>query len=362
MRLLVCPCSYKGTVPACQVAVAIAEVATSLGHEPLLAPFADGGDDTLTCLHSALGGEFVYVDVVGATGKPVKAHYLRLGDSAVCELATASGIAHLVTDELDALHAQTTGFGQVIDRAIKDGAKKIYLTVGGSASTDGGAGALQALGARLLDAQGCDIATGGVALSALAKIDLDTLAQNTAGCSFVVVSDVNSPLTGPTGAAYIFGPQKGANPEQVLLLDRCLAHYATIFARVRGFDKSTMPGAGSAGGTGYGLAMALDAPIVSGFEWLSTMLDLEHKLSNCDAIVVAEGRIDSQSFDSGKAVGRLVQLAKAQGKLVYALPAITSGADFSDCGIDYLVESSRYAINGQADLNCIKQAARDLLS
>jgi len=362
VRLLVSPCSYKGTLSACELAAAIADVAQGLGHETLLAPFADGGDDTLACLHSALGGEFVYLDVTGPTGRPVNARYLRLNKTAVVELASASGIAHLAIGELDALNAQTTGFGQVIARAIGDGAKNIYLTVGGSASTDGGAGALVALGARLLDDHGVDIAAGGIGLSSLSTIDLSCLRQTTAGCSFVVVSDVNSPLLGPNGAAYIFAPQKGADAAQVKLLDQALAHYASTFKQTIACDKSQLPGAGSAGGTGYGLAMALDAPVVSGFDWLSQMLNLEQKLEQCDAIVVAEGRIDSQSFDSGKAVGRLVSRAQALHKKVYALPAITSDENFDNGYITRLIQSSHYASSGQADIAAVKLATKALLS
>lgn len=362
MRLLVSPCSYKGTLSACELATAIADVAQGLGHETLFAPFADGGDDTLACLHSALGGEFVYLDVTGPTGRPVNARYLRLNKTAVVELASASGIAHLAIGELDALNAQTTGFGQVIARAIGDGAKNIYLTVGGSASTDGGAGALVALGARLLDDHGVDIAAGGIGLSSLSTIDLSCLRQTTAGCSFVVVSDVNSPLLGPSGAAYIFAPQKGADAAQVKLLEQALTHYASIFKQTIACDKSQLPGAGSAGGTGYGLAMALDAPVVSGFDWLSQMLNLEQKLEQCDAIVVAEGRIDSQSFDSGKAVGRLVSRAQALHKKVYALPAITSDEDFDNGNITRLIQSSHYADSGQADIAAVKLATKALLS
>jgi glycerate kinase len=171
-----------------------------------------------------------------------------------------------------------------------------------------------------------------------------------------------APLLGPSGAAYIFAPQKGADAAQVKLLEQALTHYASIFKQTIACDKSQLPGAGSAGGTGYGLAMALDAPVVSGFDWLSQMLNLEQKLEQCDAIVVAEGRIDSQSFDSGKAVGRLVSRAQALHKKVYALPAITSDEDFDNGNITRLIQSSHYADSGQADIAAVKLATKALLS
>ncbi len=321
MRILVCPCSYKGTISALELAQAIAEVLAEKGHSSELAPFADGGDDTLACLQQVRGGEFVYKEVSGPTGIKGLSRYLKFPDHAVVELAGASGIALLQEGQFDPLGAQTEGFGQLIRFAIEAGARQIFLTVGGSASTDGGTGALRMLGARFLDGDGFDIAAGGAALLSLSRIDLAELKTLTRGCSFTVISDVHNPLTGPDGAASVFAPQKGANAAEVALLDRALAHFADCLEAALGRRGRDLPGAGSAGGAGFGLSMVLDAPIVSGFDWLSQELHLPEKLERCQAVVVAEGRIDSQSL-SGKSVGRLIELARRRGCLVYGLPAL----------------------------------------
>lgn len=321
MHILVCPCSYKGSISALDLAQTIAAVLHEKGHSTEIAPFADGGDDTLACLQQVKGGQFVYKEVYGPTGAIALSRYLKFPDHAVIELAGASGIALLQERQLNALGAQTEGFGQLIRFAIEGGARRLYLTVGGSASTDGGTGALRMMGARFLDDTGSDIAAGGAALLSLADVELSELRELTQGCTFTVVSDVHNPLTGPDGAAYIFAPQKGANPEQVALLDRALEHFADCLESALGRKGRHLPGAGSAGGAGFGLSMVLDATIVSGFDWLSQELHLKEKLECAQAVVVAEGRLDSQSL-SGKAVGRLIEMARQSGCLVYGLPAL----------------------------------------
>lgn len=360
MKILVAPCSYKGTISAPDLAAAISQGAAQKGHETEVLPFADGGDDTLNCLAQALHGKFINVQAQGPTGLPVNAQYLKLlGDKAVVELASASGIAHLNTCQLDPLGAHTRGFGEVIYTAIKDGAKHITLTLGGSASTDGGSGALYSLGARLLDDTGGDIAPGGIGLTNLRYVDFTNLYKNIKGVQFFVASDVTNPLLGAQGAAHIFAPQKGADAAQVKLLDDALSHFADIIEAAMARSLRLEPGAGSAGGAGFGLSAVLNAPILSGFEWLADLLTLPERIQKCDAVIVSEGRIDRQSL-GGKAVGRLIQLSREMGKKVYALPALVEpGLSAADLGLDGLAATAR---PGQlADLASVKQTTFELL-
>lgn len=356
-RILIAPCSYKGSIDAPALAQVIAREAERCGFDTISAPFADGGDDTVNCLKEALDAEIIRKDVTGPLGALVSASYLIDREDAVVELASASGIAHLKPEELDGLRAQTTGLGQLIKDAIERGLKNIYVTLGGSASTDGGAGCLAALGARFLDKQGNDIACGGMALLDLVKVDLTKLEKNIAGVQFYVVSDVTNPLTGEFGAAAVFGPQKGLRPEDVPVLDRALSNFADVLERTLGRDASLreMPGAGSAGGAGYGLSLLLKAPIISGFDWLFDKLSLAEKIDLCDFVVVAEGRLDSQSL-SGKGVGRLIALAKSKGKKVIAMPAVTE-LTAASVGIDILAPTANQAVKAPAAIADVGKVA-----
>jgi glycerate kinase len=310
--------------------------------EIIEAPIADGGDDTLVSLNLALGGELVWSEVLGPTNQTVRAAYLSLPEIApelapelppelppelaIVELALASGIAYLTVDQLAPLTAHTYGTGQLIGRAIAGGAKKIVVAVGGSASTDGGAAALTALGAKFLDSRGDAVPMGGGGLLQIAQIDLSELFLNTAGVSFVVATDVINPLLGELGAAAVFGPQKGASPADVTLLDSGLAHFATLLGKTLEPEivasLTLAPGAGAAGGAGFGFASILGADIVSGFHFLADLLGLKEKLEWCDLIIVAEGKLDRQSV-SGKGVGEIISLAARLGKSVLALPALS---------------------------------------
>jgi glycerate 2-kinase len=351
LKILVAPASYKGSIAAHRLAAAMARGCKDLAGadaankdihrlyrqmEILAVPIADGGDDTLASINLALGGVLVESQVIGPTGQTVQASYLRLPetalettpglapDLAIIELAQASGIAYLTSDQLAPLAAHTYGTGQLIGSAIAGGAKEIVITVGGSASTDGGTGALSALGARFLDMQGQPVPRGGGGLRQIARIDLSELIQATAGVSFIVATDVTSPLLGAAGAAAVFGPQKGANPADVALLEEGLAHFASLLEKQLDPGRIAalrhVPGAGAAGGAGFGFAAILGAQIVSGFHFLAELLGLEQKIRWCDLIIVGEGKLDGQSL-SGKGVGEIISLAAQLGKTVLALPA-----------------------------------------
>jgi glycerate 2-kinase len=382
MKFLLSPCSYKGTISAPQLAAALAQVLEGSGHEAEVLPIADGGDDTLSCLKAALGGEFVYVNVIGPLRNPVRARFFCTTQSsktesesesksesksessaqsssalAVIELASTSGIAYLGARQRDCLGAHTYGFGQAIRRAILDGARDIVLTLGGSASTDGGAGALMALGARFETATGESIELGGGGLAAISSCSFDEMKALTAQVKFTIASDVVSPLLGEYGAAAVFAPQKGADPAQVEQLEAALKHYADVMEGAFARRLRDLPGAGSAGGAGFGLALALNAPIISGFDWLASMLDLEKRLADCDIVVIAEGRLDGQSL-AGKASMQLARRAHALGKRVMALPASIS-PDFQSDLLDYVETTSAGA---PADLSSVRDTFKKMLS
>ena len=373
MRILVAPCAYKGTLPASDLAKAIArglkdglELRTASAEAQIeLAPVADGGDDTIACLHLACGGDLVYHTVSGPISQPVRAAYWRMGSLAVVELAQGSGIAYLKKSELAPLRAHTFGTGQLLARAIADGAKEVTIMLGGSASTDGGSGVLAALGAKFYDLTGNpvltdDTACGGAALLAVARIDLTNLRRNVAGVKFLIATDVTNVLLGAAGAAAVFAPQKGASVEEVAYLEKSLAHFATILEIASGADQGcrSCAGAGAAGGAGFGLALSLGAQFTSGFHWFAQATDLAEKLNWCDLVVVAEGCLDSQSL-AGKASGEILKLASSAGKQVVALPACSQLSLEQEKLFAAVIPTCDH--NNIATLDSVRQAAQDFI-
>ncbi len=345
MRFLVSPCAYKGTLSPWQLAVAIADGIRDAAPDSsiVIAPIADGGDGTLDALHGAIGGEFKYLEVRGPVDNPVRAKWLNLGDSAVVELANASGLALLPGNKLCALEAHTFGLGQVILNALETNPKNLFICVGGSASTDGGAGALMALGAKFYDIDGSLIGMGGGQLCDVRTCDLSQLDKffKTIGISSIKVAvDVINPLLGDNGAAAVFGPQKGAGILEVARLDHCLAHFAQVLENATGRNLVNAPGAGAAGGTAFGIATALGAELISGFLWLADVLNLEEKIAASDVVISAEGSLDSQSI-SGKAIGELAKLCAKYDKPLWAFPAVAEeNMDWAASGIHKLVATS----------------------
>lgn len=316
MRVLVAPDKFRGTLSAPQAAHAIA-----LGwgrvrpdDETAELPLADGGEGTLESLVVAGGGSVRTARVTGPLGDPVEAAF-GLADGpggrvAVVEMARASGLG--VASRRDPLRASTRGTGQLIAAACRAGARTIVVCVGGSATTDGGAGMAEALGARLLDRSGRPIPSGGAGLLELARIDLATLDPALRQVRIVAASDVDSPLTGPRGSARAFGPQKGASPDDVLLLDRALGHLAAVISRDLGVDVRTLPGAGAAGGLGAGLVAFLGARIRPGAELVMGAVGFTGRLARSDAVLTGEGRFDASSL-AGKVVGRVLAAAEEAG-------------------------------------------------
>ena len=313
MRVVVAPDKFKGSLTAAEVvdAVAAGLLAAAPDADVVRVPIADGGDGTVA---AALSGGFTAVPVKasGPTGQPVSATYARHDHQAVIELAGVCGLDLLPDRRPDPLGASTYGLGQVLAHAITGGATDIVLGIGGSASTDGGAGMVQALGARLLDEQGRDLPQGGAALRDLARLDLTALRQAVDDVRIVVASDVDNPLLGPRGAAAVFGPQKGASPADVVQLERALAVWAERVAEATGTDFASRAGAGAAGGTGYAALALLNAELRPGIELMLEWLDFDRVLSGADLVITGEGSLDEQSLAGKAPVGVAKAAARAR--------------------------------------------------
>lgn len=327
MRVVLAPDKFKGSLPAAAVveALAVGLLAARPEVDIVRVPIADGGDGTVAAALSA-GFAPVSVAATGPTGQPVSATYARRADQAVVELAGVCGLELLPDGVLDPLGASTYGVGQVLAHAISDGVTDIVLGIGGSASTDGGAGMLQALGARLLDADGQDLPRGGAALAELATLDLTGLRQTVGTTRIVVASDVDNPLLGDSGAAAVFGPQKGASPADVARLERGLERWADKVVEATGRDFVHHPGAGAAGGTGFAALALLGAELRPGIELMLDWLDFERLVRRADLVVTGEGSLDEQSL-AGKAP---VGVARAAGRAGVPTVAVAGRTLLSD--------------------------------
>jgi glycerate kinase len=308
VRVLFAPDSFKGSITAADAAAALARgwCRARPGDQAACLPLADGGEGTLDMLAAAVpGAQWHRATVTGPGGAPADAAWLELpGGAAVVELAQGSGLPLLARP--DPMGAQTTGTGELIGHALDHGAQSVALAIGGSASTDGGTGALAALGARFLDGLGSVLPGGGGALRELAAVDLGGLRPSPPG-GVTCLTDVTAPLLGPGGAAAAFGPQKGASPAQVTELEAGLAR----LARLLGGDPAA-PGAGAAGGTGYGFTAAWCAEIVPGAAELGRIAGLPAAIAGADLVVTGEGRYDVTS-GTGKATGTVLAAASAAG-------------------------------------------------
>jgi len=332
---------------------------SQLSIEVLNVPIADGGDGTLDAVETATASTSHSVDVIGAIGQPVKARWLAVGDQALVELACASGLAMLSLNQLDPLGAHTVGTGQVLLNCLEAGYHDVIVCVGGSASTDGGAGLLTALGAKFLDKAGHAVPLGGGSLRKVSRCDLSAL-EKWNHTRIRVATDVTSPLLGRYGAASIFGAQKGATLAQVSILDQALKQFADVLESATGQYVRDVAGAGAAGGTGFGVACALNAEIVSGFQWLAAIVDLENKISQSDLVITAEGRLDHQSL-VGKATGELVKLCQKYHKPLWVVPAVSEeNIDWHQHGIELVVNAS---VSGEpATFASVQELVHELVS
>ncbi len=322
-HVLIAADKFKGSLTAVEVAehvtAGLRRVVPDL--DVAAVPVADGGDGTVA---AALAAGFARHEarVTGPTGAPVTATFALRGDgTAVVEMAEASGLQHLPGGAFAPLTATTYGTGELLLAALDAGATTIVFGVGGSATTDGGAGMLAALGARFLDADGAPVAPGGGPLRDLATADLSGLDPRLAKTEIVLASDVDNPLTGPKGAPAVYGPQKGAGPDDVATLDAALAHYAEVLERAVGpkaAEYALAPGAGAAGGIGYGALVALDAAFRPGIEVMLDVLGFAPALARATFVITGEGSLDEQTLH-GKAPAGVAAAARAAGLDVVAV-------------------------------------------
>ncbi|MGW9448992.1 glycerate kinase [Streptomyces sp. NPDC055632] len=320
-RVLVAADKFKGSLTAVEVAervtAGLRRVVPDLEVETL--PVADGGDGTVAAAVAA-GFERHEVTVTGPIGEPVTAAFALRGTTAVVEMAEASGLQLLPDGVFAPLTATTHGSGELLRAALDAGAATVVFGVGGSATTDGGAGMLAALGARFLDADGEPVGPGGAALADLATADLTGLDPRFAEVDLILASDVDNPLTGPKGAPAVYGPQKGATPDDVRTLDAALAHFATVLEKAIGpkaAEAALAPGAGGAGGIGYG-ALILGASFRPGIELMLEVLGFAPALERATLVVTGEGSLDEQTLH-GKAPAGVAAAARAAGKEVVAV-------------------------------------------
>jgi glycerate 2-kinase len=316
--VVVAPDKFKGSVTAAQAAAAIAAGLRSARPELDVRelPIADGGEGTID---AAVYAGYVIVPVLaeGPTGEAVRTGFAGKDGTAVVELADEAGLRRLPGPPAP-LTASTFGVGQVIEAALDHGATTVVLGIGGSATNDGGAGLLQALGLGLTDAAGAPLRRGGAALADLARVDRAGLDRRVRGVTVLVASDVNNPLLGPSGAAAVFGPQKGATPADVALLDRALGRWAEVTAVTVGRDLASEPGAGAAGGTGFGALAYLGARLVPGVDLILDLIGFDSALDGADLVITGEGSIDAQSL-GGKAPVGVARAARRRGVPVVAV-------------------------------------------
>ncbi|RRZ97127.1 glycerate kinase [Erwinia sp. 198] len=322
MKIVIAPDSYKESLSAQQVATQIEQGFREIFPEAqyVKLPAADGGEGTVEAMVAATGGKTVRLRVTGPLGEEVDAFYGLSGDDscAYIEMAAASGLELVPAARRDPLITTSFGTGELIRSALDKGVHRFIIGIGGSATNDGGAGMVQALGAKLLDSEGRQIGSGGGRLNDLATIDISELDARIKNCRFEVACDVTNPLLGEEGASAVFGPQKGATPELVEQLDNALAHYAQIIRRDLDIDVLSIPGGGAAGGMGVALHAFCGAELRRGIEIVTEALGLDELVRDATLVITGEGRIDSQTIHGKVPIG-VAQVAKRYNKPVIGI-------------------------------------------
>jgi glycerate 2-kinase len=350
-RVVLAPDSFRGSLSVAEVVDHLADGISSVRADVRIVrcPVADGGEGTLD---AALGAGFTRVPVraTGPAGRPVESAIAVRDGVAVAEMADACGMVRLGAGRLNPLGASSRGAGDLVKAALDAGCHKIVLAVGGSASTDGGAGMLEALGARLLDADGIAVSPGGVGLTQLSRVDLSTLDRRLASTKIVLASDVDNPLLGPDGAAAVYGPQKGATDADVHLLEKALSRWADLVDP----QSAELPGAGAAGGVGFAAMAAFGARMRPGIDVVLDLVGLRELVEGADLVVAGEGKLDEQTL-RGKAVAGVSGVARAFGVPVVAVCGVRR---LDDAGVAALGLRQVYPLAElQPDLErCIAEA------
>jgi glycerate 2-kinase len=342
MKIVIAPDSFKGSLSAVEAAQAIERgVKKSFPDaETLCMPIGDGGEGTLETLVAATGGQTKTIQVTGPLGNPVQADYGILGDGKTCviEMATASGLALVPDGQLNPLKATTYGTGELIRQALDDGYTSFILALGGSATNDGGAGMLQALGLKLLDEHGNEIGYGGGELGRVHTVDLSEFDSRISASKFLIASDVENPLVGPNGASHVFGPQKGATPEMVEMLDKKLAHWADAVEKATGVSLHELKGAGAAGGIGGAFQAFFPSEMRRGIDVVIEHTGLAEALEGAQLVFTGEGQVDFQTA-SGKTPMGVAQAAQKKG-----IPSIILAGSVGK-GIDVLYQYGIVSVN-----------------
>ena len=338
--------SFKGTVSSRE----ICEIAQRViprhfpACEVVCIPVADGGEGTVDCFIQAMGAQRVEVTVTNALGEKSAAAYARIGELAIIEMAAAAGLPQVGALRCPGT-ATTYGVGELIAHAVDSGCRKILLGLGGSATNDGGCGCAAALGVRFYDADGQSFVPVGDTLGRIARIDTAKADELLRSVEITVMCDVTNPLYGPTGAAYVFAPQKGADAEKVKSLDAGLRHFGDVIRSQYGLDVSAMPGAGAAGGMGAGCVALLGGMIQSGIDAVLDVTGFDRQLEGADLVITGEGRIDSQSAD-GKVISGVARRTRAKGVPLIAIAggiADSAGAVY-DIGVSAMFSTDRAAL------------------
>jgi glycerate kinase len=321
MKVVVAIDSFKGSLSSIEAGNAAREgILKACDAEVIVKPLADGGEGTTEALVEGLGGSYAETEVTGPMGTPVTARYgvMEGGKTAVMEMAEASGIILVKREELDPWKASTTGVGEMIMDAVERGCREFIIGIGGSATTEGGIGMLQALGYRFYDAEGQALPPVFESLGKIEKISSENVPQKLKQCHFQIACDVINPLCGENGAVYVFGPQKGVKPEERKQMDEAMQHYAVKTAEFIGKDNSREPGAGASGGLGFAFLSYLpNVELKSGIQIVLEAVGLEKELQDADVVVTGEGRLDAQTA-MGKVPVGVAHLAKKYGCKVVA--------------------------------------------
>ena len=338
-KAVIIPDSFKGTLSSKEVCE-ITQKTLKEKYEDIICvsiPIADGGEGTLDSFRYALGGEIIEVKAHDPVGKTINSEYIVLNDTAIIEMANVNGITLL--ENLSPMNASTFGTGEIIRNALDRGIRKIIIGIGGSASTDGGAGCLCALGARFTDEKGNDVPLGGKGLPLIKNINLENFDSRIKECEFTVLSDVENALYGKNGAAYVFAKQKGADTNQIEELDRGLRNFADQVKAYFGKDYSTVKGAGAAGGLGFALIAFFSAKIKSGIDTMLDICSFSEKIKDADVIITGEGKMDKQSLSGKVPFG----VAKRAGKVrVIAVVGVSeiSEEEARKYGIHKIIETN----------------------
>lgn len=340
IKIVIASDSFKGSLSSLEVGQAAVRAIRKVipNAKTEIVPVADGGEGTVEAVVDCLGGRVIHIDVTGPLGEPVKASYGICGDTAVIEMAAASGLTLVPEEKRNPWITTTYGTGELIRDALIKGCRKFLIGLGGSATNDAGIGMLRALGFRFLDKNGNEVGNGGGEAERIIHIDTSNVLPQLADASFTVACDVNNPLTGPNGASYIFGPQKGADSKMVQRLDAGMSSFACVASKFSNNDYSSHPGAGAAGGLGFAFLTFLNAHLEPGIEMVLDAVDFNHRIEDATLVITGEGRLDHQTI-MGKTPYGVLQRSKA-----YGIPVIAIGGAVLQEAVPTLMDAGFLAV------------------